>query len=850
MKRNLLVLLITCYTFIAYSQSGIIWKETDSKGNVVFAEFNKDSVEITKESGQILKKLHALGEDEEFILTDSRTDNLGFTHLYFNQYYKGIRVAYLTYSLHGKNNEISTANGTYNRVDYVNTVAELTEKEALACVIRFVSADMYKWEVPEEELWLKEYYNESFFPNGELVIIMDRLKTNQQFRLAWKFDLYAHIPLSRNLIYVDAITGDILDTESKIYHVNSPGTAATRYSGTRNIVADSFTGGFQLRETRNNVRIETYNMRNQSTNYSGAPNFVDNDNNWSAVEFNNLNMDNAALDAHWGAEMVYEYFSTVHGRNSWDEAGGPLLSYVHTNLTAFGLLNNVNAFWDGQRITYGDGDFCFDPLTSLDIVAHEIAHGINSTSARMRYDGESGALNESLSDIWAACVEFWAAPGKQTWLNGEDITLCSNAFRSMSNPNLYGQPDTYFGINWFNTIGCTTSPNNDNCGVHTNSGVPNFWFFLLVNGGMGTNDNTHDYFVDGIDISRAARIIYRAETVILASSNEQFVTFNQFRNATITAASNLYGANSLEVISVTNAWHAVGVGDRYHYSISGPSVICNQGTYYINNLPQGATVSWSSSNTTKLALTSGQGTSTANFNKINNGKCNVNANISIGGNNISLTKAVSVGVPDRPWISNGGITSTFSSVDYTLCIGQGTTSLQLFFIQSINSAEATSWEVTKTFNPSNFSIVNNGNNIFVTPNQTGTGQFTVKAVNSCGVSTVTTVNLTINTCGGGGGIDPPGWPIDFSMYSNPASEIVTIEVFEQVFDTIQNVKRSDSYQNEYTIQLRDTQGVILRNITKKQPKAQISLRGIPSGMYYVHLIVDNQIVQKKILWVK
>ena len=286
-------------------------------------------------------------------------------------------------------------------------------------------------------------------------------------------------------------------------------------------------------------------------------------------------------------------------------------------------------------------------------------------------------------------------------------------------------------------------------------------------------------------------------------------------------------------------------------SISGPSEICDQATFTINNFPQGATVSWSSSNTTKLALTSGQGTSTANFNKINNGKCNVNAIISIGGNNISLTKAVSVGVPDRPWISNSEITSTFSSVDYTLCIGQGTTSLQLFFIQSINSAEATSWEVTKTLNPSNFSIVNNGDNIFVIPNQTGTGQFTVKAVNSCGVSTVTTVNLTINTCDGGrGGIDPPGWPIDFSMYSNPASGMVTIEVFEQVSDSIQNVTRSESYQNEYTIQLRDAQGVFLRNITKKHPKAQISLQGIPSGMYYVHLIVDNQIIQKKTLWVK
>ncbi|WP_080903391.1 M4 family metallopeptidase [Parabacteroides sp. Marseille-P3160] len=657
MKKFLFLLLMTSFAVMSYSQSGLIRKETDNKGALTFAEFQIDSARPMNESRQFLKQLNTLGKDEDFILTDSRTDKLGFTHYYFNQYYKGIRVAYSSYSVHGKDNLINTVNGTYNKVGEVPTIAKLSEKEALAYATRSVGAKVYKWEIPEEEHWLKENYNESYYPKGELVIVKDRLITNQQFRLAWKFDVYAHIPLSRNLIYVDAITGDILDTESKIYYINTQGTAATRYSGTRNIIADSFTGGFRLREIRSNIRIETYNMRAQGTNYSGATDFVDNNNSWTTAEFHNTNMDDAAIDAHWGSEVTYNYFNTVHGRNSWNGSGGPILNYVHTNLMAFDYPNNANAFWDGQRMTYGDGNSCYDPLTSLDIVAHEISHGINSTTAKMKYEGESGALNEALSDIWAACVESWAASEKQTWLIGEDITLCQDAFRSMSNPKALGQPNTYQsplplenGF-WWPTNDCS----KDNCGVHINSGVPNFWFFLLVNGGTGTNDIGDSYFVNGIGIDHAAKIVYRAETVILASNDEQVVTFNKFRNATITAASHLYGADSPEVISTTNAWYAVGVGDIYQNLISGPSTVCDQATYTINNLPQGATVQWSAIN---FIPASGTGTSFTAIAKNGAGQDRIRATITLpSGNTIPLSLNVDlngyapIDGPDEGYIS-------------------------------------------------------------------------------------------------------------------------------------------------------------------------------------------------------
>ena len=196
-----------------------------------------------------------------------------------------------------------------------------------------------------------------------MVIVKDILQGSNQYRLAYKFDIYAHKPLNRYMIYVDAIDGRILDKDSRIHHTNSQGTATTRYSGTRNIITDSFGGGFRLREVRNGVRIETYNMNNTGT-YSQID-FVDNDNNW--IEHDNENRDNAALDAHWGAEMTYDYFRQVHGRNSYDNGGAPLLSYVNANLTMISprYTHNDNAFWDGNRMTYGRGTN-FDPFTTLD----------------------------------------------------------------------------------------------------------------------------------------------------------------------------------------------------------------------------------------------------------------------------------------------------------------------------------------------------------------------------------------------------------------------------------------------------------------------------------------------------
>ena len=331
--------------------------------------------------------------------------------------------------------------------------------------------------------------------------------------------------------------------------------AATRYSGLRSIQTQLSGASYILNDVTRGLGMQTYNC-NKGTNYNTATNFTDVNNDWTAAEFANANKDNAALDAHWGAEQTYDYWSTIHNRNSYNNAGAKIFSFVHYS-NAYD-----NAFWDGSRMTYGDGSGTyFDALTSLDVAAHEIGHAVCSNTANLAYQKESGAMNEGFSDIWGACVENFAAPAKSPWLIGEDIERRSGyaALRSMSNPKSLGQPDTYGGTNW-RTIECgTPTQGNDYCGVHTNSGVLNHWFYILSIGKSGTNDKGSSYNVTGISITKAAKIAYRLESVYLSANS----TFADARTKGIQSAVDLYGTGSAEVIATTNAWYAVGVGAAY-----------------------------------------------------------------------------------------------------------------------------------------------------------------------------------------------------------------------------------------------------------------------------------------------
>ena len=490
------------------------------------------------------KSSFKLSTGMDFELKNVETDQIGSKHYRYQQTYQGIKIEHAIWIVHVKNDKIHSMNGLIYKTLPNAGAASHSESAALSAALNYINADTYKWELPIEEEFIKRQTGDpsaTYFPAGEIVYMSEGANFGvTTFKLAYKFNIYAHAPVSRSEVYVDATNGKILFENEVFHHADTPGTAQTAYSGSRPIIADSFGGGFRLRDGSRGLGVNTYDM-NQGTTYGSAVDFTDSDNIWNNA---NAQLDQYATDAHWGAEMTYDYYLMDHARNSIDGAGFALNSYVHYDN------NYANAFWDGEKMTYGDGNGTWDPLTALDIAGHEVTHGLTTFTAGLIYNAESGALNESFSDIFGTSIENFARPTNWNWTIGEDI---GSALRSMSNPGAYGDPDTYFGSNWASLTG------GDNGGVHTNSGVQNFWYYLLVNGGSGTNDNADVYSVSGLGFDDASDIAFRNLTVYLTPSSD----YADARFYAIQSAIDLFGGCTPQVEACTNAWYAVGVGPAY-----------------------------------------------------------------------------------------------------------------------------------------------------------------------------------------------------------------------------------------------------------------------------------------------
>lgn len=410
---------------------------------------------------------------------------------------------------------------------------------ALKIAMNSIETDFFYWESDEMEALIKsiEGPQATFYPKMELVWFDPEFSGDgSKYEACFKIDLFYDGEIDHKTIYVDATSGKILMSLDACNHGAANGVAKTRYHGEQNIITDSLAPNkFVLYDHTRGGGIETRNMRTYTKTDSSVV-FEDDDNYW---DHDNAELDNAATDVHWGSEMTYDYFMKVHGRNSFDGKGTKILSYVHHDE------NWRNASWNGRYARYGDGTN--NPLTSIDIVAHELTHGVTGTSSKLIYRNESGALNESFSDIFGTAVEFYAASEEANWSIGKENFY----IREMSNTKQFRHPNCYEGVYWYTGTG-------DNGGVHINSGVQNTWFYLLSTGGSGTNDHGNDYVVDSIGMDKAAQIAFRNLVVYLTPSSNHM----DARAGSIEAAKDLFGPCSHEVEQVVNAWYAVGVGSK------------------------------------------------------------------------------------------------------------------------------------------------------------------------------------------------------------------------------------------------------------------------------------------------
>ena len=335
-----------------------------------------------------------------------------------------------------------------------------------------------------------------------------------------------------DVLYADAISGDLVLRAPKIHRARNRAT----YNGNQ---SSSLPGTLVLSETGGSTS------------------------------------DSVISTAHAHAATSYDYYSAVHGRDSFNNAGAQIRTTVHHRVAY------NNAFWNGSQLVYGDGDGTnFSPLgNALDVGAHELTHAVTTYSADLVYANESGALNEATSDIMAAAVEAWkdGAVSSDTWKVGEDIYtpgVSGDALRSMADPTSSGDSD-YYPTRY--------TGSEDGGGVHINSGIANLAFKLMVTGGTHPRGKT-TVNVTALNatamtsINMGARIWYRALTVYMNSNTN----FSGARTATAQAASDLYGAAA--AASVNLAWDAVGVAGP------APTVVLSNGVALTSQ--SGSTGSW------------------------------------------------------------------------------------------------------------------------------------------------------------------------------------------------------------------------------------------------------------------
>lgn len=489
--------------------------------------------------------------DQLKLISTSNPDELGRIRYRYQQEYKGIPVEGAVLNVHEKDGKVIAVNGDYyHTITPINTI-RVQSANGVELAKNYIGAEQYKWENKLEESQIRASLNKpdfTFNPIAKLILMPTIEGGKQVHRYVYKIDVYAQKPLGRWDIYIDAETGTVLNKVSKLCSADVKGTAVTKYHGTHQITTDSISPNQFLLRQKNRKgfgqHIEALNCQQQYE--SSAVSFTDADNLWDNV---NPLMDEAATDAFWGAEATYDYYLERFNRKSFDNNGAKMLMYLHYNVNFF------NAFWNGDYTVFGDGEN--EPLTSIDVVGHEFTHAVTQYTADLNYYSESGALNESFSDIFGTAIEFYklGGTGDASWLVGQG----SFTIRSMADPNLFGDPDTYEGKYWVNTNPCNDFW--DNCGVHTNSGVQNFWFYLLSEGGSGTNDHGEDYNVTAIGIDKAAQIAYRNLSTYLTPNSD----YDDARWFSIQAAIDLYGEDSPESQAVQNAWHAVGLGKPYSF---------------------------------------------------------------------------------------------------------------------------------------------------------------------------------------------------------------------------------------------------------------------------------------------
>ncbi|HEV2763120.1 MAG TPA: M4 family metallopeptidase, partial [Pyrinomonadaceae bacterium] len=433
-------------------------------------------------------------------------DDLGLTHVRQEQVHQGVPVFGSQIITHMDANGVGQTTGRVNEAARgVDTTPGLN---AAAAIKAARAALAYGGELSEQ-------------PKAKLVILPN-VDGSDGATLTYQVELYVEDPTrkpERHQYFIDAHTGRV------VWHYDSipDATGYSLYSGTVDIPTRYSNGAFRM-------YADGFGACTTRNNSSGSV-YQDSDNVWgNGSEYFGQT---AAVDAHFNLKSTWSYFRDVLGRYGLDGQARAAHAYVH-----YGT-NVANAFYDDGKLKFGDGDAYSTPWVSTDIVAHEFTHGVTEYAAGLIYSNESGAANESFSDIFGTATEFYVGINPD-YVIAEDAV--PGGIRYMVDPAIdHYSERVYIGSSY------------DNGGVHFNSGIQNKAFYLLAEG--GTHPQT-GVTVTGIGRRAAEFVFYRALDVYVTPSSQ----FINVRNATVSAAGDLYGVGSAQYIQTQRAWEAVGVG--------------------------------------------------------------------------------------------------------------------------------------------------------------------------------------------------------------------------------------------------------------------------------------------------
>ena len=461
-----------------------------------------------------------LGADDKLVQRSVVTDPDGTTHTRYDRTWKGLRVVggdlVVEKEKGGRIEDVHFNNGKSVAAD--TTTPTVTKSTAM-------SKGQQRSKAAGEQ------------STGELVVWASTGSPRLAYDVLTTGTSADQTP-SRLHTIVDAESGAVITSYDEVV----TGTGNSQYSGSVTLNTTLSGSTWQLRDTLGNYTTDL----NGATSGTGAQ-FTDADNTWG--NGSTTSRQTAGVDAQYGAEKTYAYYSSVLGRAGIWNNGTGARSRVH-----YGNAYN-NAFWDGTQMTYGDGSGNSKPLTSIDVAAHEMSHGVTENTAALVYTGDAGGLNEATSDIFGTAVEWFAnsAADPGDYLIGEKININGNGtpLRYMDKPSKDGRSADC----WSKSVG--------RLDVHYSSGPLNHWFYLVSEGSGAKTLNGVSYNsltcgapgMTGVGHDVAEKVWYRTLTTKLTSSSG----YAAARNGAIASAKELYGKNSANCLAVQNAFNAIAV---------------------------------------------------------------------------------------------------------------------------------------------------------------------------------------------------------------------------------------------------------------------------------------------------